>query len=543
MNTLTPFLANWVWSRLYAPQYGRFLQSLDGVEEVQRRYLLRLVRRNAQTKYGRRYGFAGITSVEAFRQAVPLTRYEDYLTYVEEIAEGQTGVLTADRVILFQPSSGTSSASKLIPYTASLKADFQRAIAPWIVSLFHRKPDLMRGPAYWSISPPAQRPSHNGLIPVGFDDDSAYLGFAGKWLYNRVAAVPTKVASVAEADVFLGRTLVYLLAAGNLALISVWSPTLLTLLLRKFVENQDEILRQLADSGLPGAERRIGTIRRILKQEPSNGLFRSIWPNLDLISCWTHGPSQIYVREVSKYFPEVEIQGKGLVATEAFISLPLMPDRDPVLAVDSHFFEFQDVDSQKIRLAHELKEGEVYSVIVTTGGGLYRYQLGDLVRVTGFIGGAPALRFLTKEAVSDLFGEKLYADHVQRSVADAFAACSIQPSFFLLAPASGADRATYGLFIDIGNITGEECRSLIDGLEARLCENFHYAHCRRMGQLGPLQLFLIDASAGAPDEIFSREMQRRGIKLGDIKPAVLDRETGWEHRFSGRFISDPASGG
>lgn len=542
MRKLTPFLSNRLWSSLCTPQHRRFRQTLNCVEETQRKYLLRLVQRNAKTKYGRRYGFADTASVEAFRQAVPLTKYEDYLAYIEEIARGETGVLTADEVILFQPSSGTSAASKLIPYTTSLKADFRRAIATWMVSLFQRKPELMRGKAYWSISPPTQQKGRHGRVPVGFAEDAEYLGFIGKWLYDWVAAVPREVTDLANVEVFLNRTLVHLLAAESLALISVWSPTFLLLLLTKFIENADEILKQLADSGLSGAAARAKAVRRILQQEQDGGPFKSIWPNLDLISCWTHGPSEIYAGEVKKYFPGSEIQGKGLVATEAFVSLPLLPDNDPVLAVDSHFFEFRDAESEKLSLAHELKEGQVYSVVVTTGGGLYRYELGDLVRVTGFIGEAPTLRFLTKEAVSDLFGEKLYAGHVQRSAAEVFSVCSVRPSFFLLAPVSCASqRSAYALFLDATGMTGEQGGSLIDAFEDRLCENFHYAHCRKMGQLGPLQLFIIDRRADAPEKVFSTEMQRRGLKLGDVKPAVLDRETGWELRFSGRFVNTAAS--
>jgi hypothetical protein len=336
---------------------------------------------------------------------------------------------------------------------------------------------------------------------------------------------------------------VYLLAAENLALVSVWSPTFLLLLLRKLIENQDEILELLANSGLPEAKVRAQTVGHILQQEQGDCPFESIWLKLALISCWTHGPSETYANEVQKYFPNVEIQGKGLIATEAFVSLPLLPDHDPVLAADSHFFEFRDVEGEDIRLAHELREGKVYSVVVSTGGGLYRYQLGDLVKVTGFIGQAPTLRFVAKEAVSDLFGEKLHPDHVQRSVAEVFSISSIKPSFFLLAPVNcTGESLAYTLFLDMASITTEQARFLRDALEKRLCENFHYAHCRNVGQLGLLRLFIIDHSAGAPEEIFTHEMQRRGLKLGDIKPAVLDRETGWERRFTGHFFDAKASG-
>jgi len=538
MHTLTRFLSNWLWIRLDMPEYHHFLQTLDGVEGVQRLYLMSLLRQNAKTEYGMRHAFADLSSVEEYQQAVPLTNYEYYSHYIGDVAQGKQGVLTCEPVLLFEPSSGTSSASKLIPYTKSLKKEFQRGIAPWVVSLFRRKPQLLRGSAYWSISPVMTQERYYGKIPVGFNEDAEYLGFMGRWLHSQVTAVPQEVTCLTDTGAFKRQALVHLLAAESLALISVWSPTFLTLLVKQLIDNQDEILWLLEKNELTGGMKRAEKIKSIMQHEQEENLFECIWPNLSVISCWTHGPSEVYAKEIQKYFPNVELQGKGLVATEAFVSLPLLPDCDPVLALNSHFFEFGDSESGDIYLAHEVEEGKVYSVIVTTSGGLYRYRLGDLVRVTGFIGRAPTLRFIAKDgAVSDLFGEKLHADHVQRSIEDVFSIYSIEPSFFLLAPVKKADgRVSYGLFLDAASITTEQIEFLRDALEERLSENFHYAHCRNMGQLGALQLFHIDRSSCIPEEIFVAEMQRRGLKLGDIKPAILDRETGWEQCFHGRFL-------
>ena len=49
---------------------------------------------------------------------------------------------------------------------------------------------------------------------------------------------------------------------------------------------------------------------------------------------------QSYLPDVREAFPGVHLQPKGLVATEAFVTLPL-GDLRP-LAIRSHFFEFQD---------------------------------------------------------------------------------------------------------------------------------------------------------------------------------------------------------
>ena len=77
-----------------------------------------------------------------------------------------------------------------------------------------------------------------------------------------------------------------------------------------------------------------------------------------------------------------------------------------------------------ISLAHQLIAGRDYQVIVTTGGGLYRYPLGDRIRVTGFVHGAPCFRFVGREGlVSDFFGEKLDAAFVEKVIR-----CAIAPT-------------------------------------------------------------------------------------------------------------------
>ena len=208
-----------------------------------------------------------------------------------------------------------------------------------------------------------------------------------------------------------------------------------------------------------------------------------MWPKLQVISCWTHGPSELYAENLRSQFPNVEIQGKGLVATEAFVSLPFHEDKDPVLAVTSHFFEFQDAAGEKLSLAHELIAGKTYRVIVTTGGGLYRYPLGDLVRVTGFIQDAPCLRFIGREAnVSDLFGEKLQGTFVEGVIRRALAQQNINPRFFLLAPVCRG-HAEAGLHTVSGGNAVLDAAILQRNLEEGLAENFHYKHCRRLGQL------------------------------------------------------------
>ena len=530
-------MVNGAWISACSREQARFKAALSRVADTQERYLLELLRRNALTQFGETHGFAQIRSVAGYQKGVPITGYDALGPHIEAIARGESNVLTAEPVELFQPTSGSTAATKLIPWPASVAAEFRRGIAPWVAALYRRKPSLLRGTAYWSISPPASARQTGGRLRVGFAHDADYLGFLGRKLFALVNAVPAEVADCRDMREFRTRTVVSLLADADLGLISVWSPTFLITLLEHFLTHRDEILERLRRDGGSSVKGRAEFIHAISSDGRDTAFFEEVWPDLQVISCWTHGPSEIYAQNLRRYFPTVEIQGKGLIATEAFVSLPFQDGLDPVLAVTSHFFEFQHPDGETVSLAHELVDGHDYRVIVTTGGGLYRYPLGDRVRVTGSIQGAPCLRFLGREGnVSDLFGEKLQGSFVDSVVRRALAQQGVAPSFFLLAPTRpDVSKTGYALFLDAEGIP--DAVRLARDLENGLAESFHYDHCRRLGQLSQVRVFQIDHGAVCPEAEFETEMLSRGFKAGDIKPAPLDFRAGWEGRFRGRFVA------
>ena len=95
-----------------------------------------------------------------------------------------------------------------------------------------------------------------------------------------------------------------------------------------------------------------------------------LWPRLSLLSMWTDAQAAHSVGPACHRFQGVEVQGKGLLATEGVVSLPLFGAPAPVLAVRSHFFEFLDPEhpNARPRLAHELEVGRTYSVLLSTSG-------------------------------------------------------------------------------------------------------------------------------------------------------------------------------
>jgi hypothetical protein len=546
-----------LWEASARPSWRRFCAALSDCENVQRRYLLGLLRRNRATAYGREHGFARIGCVEDFQRRVPLTKYEDYAPFVDRIAAGEGGVLTRDDVLLFQPSSGSCSARKLVPYTRSVQREFQRGILPWIFALYANYPAVARGPMYWSISPPGQPgDTRYGRVRIGFDDDADYLGARRRSVFSRLSVVPPRVADLHDIRGFRNATLAALLAAPDLALISVWSPSFLTLLLDWYLDHGEEVFETLRRTYPDIAEGRIAQLRAL--DGPRSGViearsaseamqnqaslairasktlthgeksfFERTWPDLAVISCWTDGASAAEARRLREFFPTTAIQGKGLLATEACVSLPLAAGRGPVLAVRSHFFEFT-TDDGRCLAAHEVEAGAEYSVVVTTGGGLYRYRLEDRVLVTGSLGTTPTLRFLGKAGhVCDRYGEKLHVRHVDR-VLDALLAGTGR-RFCLLAPDGGEAGPCYTLYLESsGALPADFARRL----EHALRENPHYRLCAELGQLQPVRLFRVWRNGLRS---YVTRLAARGLRQGDVKPECLSTLDGWSSCFEGEY--------
>jgi len=493
----------------------RYRAALRDPDAIQRALLSHYVRANSETTFGRRHRFAKIRSVEDFQAAVPIAGYDGHRPSIERLAAGEPGVLTRAPVERLAPSSGSTAAVKLIPYTKPLRREISRAVDVWIADLYVRRPALMAGRAYWSITPAgfstriaaaAGRPSGP---PIGFDDDSEYLGGMRRALARAVLAVPSSVAQFANCDDFRVKTLEHLLLARDLRLISVWHPSFLTHMLDALQTNWTRLLGDVARID----HRRSRELQRLNPDD-----LAGIWPNLALISCWGDGPARPYAADLARRLPHIEVQPKGLIATEGIVTIPFR-DRHP-LAICSHFFEFVAADGTP-RLAHELESDVDYRVVLTTGGGLYRYALGDRVTVDGWMGATPSLRYVGKEdRVSDRFGEKL-SDGFVATVLDSLFSAGERPRFAMLAPEETTTGVAYTLFIESATSVPS---GLAEALESGLRRNPHYAWCVELGQLRPACVQRVGPNA---DRAYVGFCTANGQRLGDVKPVSLHAGFGW----------------
>jgi hypothetical protein len=554
--------SNGLWYLSCLAEGFAFRRALRDVKGTQVKLLMDTLGRNADTEYGRRYGFATIRSVDEFQERVPLSSYDDYREVIRRIGEGGQRLLTSEPVLVLEPTSGSSSPTKLIPYTATLKGEFQRAVAAWVVDLFGSCPRLLQGQAYWSVTPATRRNHGSGDGPrIGFEEDSEYFGRVQRHLIQSVLAVPPQVRFVEDMKAFRYITLLFLLRSRSLALISVWSPTFLTLLVSYLVDWWPQLVEDIGNGTLtvpasiaPHREENLRCLNRpdqrraeeiqaaFLTGGSQSAIHARLWPCLRLISCWADAFAGQHVPEMIGLFPQARLQGKGLMATEGVVSFPLVRHAGAVLAIRSHFFEFlphDDSASGVIRsssplLAHQLTLGGRYTVCLTTGGGLYRYELQDLVEVVGHTGMCPLIRFLGREThVSDRFGEKLNECHVQQALDRLFQRHGVCPTFSMMACEEHGGRHAYTLFIEAQDQPDDVLLRLGLELEEALQQNYHYRYCRDLEQLDLLRVFRVEA-AGL--ETYMEVSQAHGQRAGDIKPLALHRSGGWMRILQGGFI-------
>jgi hypothetical protein len=193
------------------------------------------------------------------------------------------------------------------------------------------------------------------------------------------------------------------------------------------------------------------TIEKTMKANPKRAEFlenlfmekgtlspKDFWKDLAVIACWTGGTVGLYIKEIAKYFPEgIKMRDFGYVSTEARCSIPIS-DNGPsgVLTAGSNFYEFipeEDIEKPEPRYltVDKLKKGGRYYIIFTTPGGLYRYNIDDIIRVVGFRKSAPVIEFIQKgKNVSSATGEKLYEAQVIDAIRKAKEATGVDVEFF-----------------------------------------------------------------------------------------------------------------
>ena len=384
----------------------RTLNWKGNTEKIQREILLTLLSRAENTEFGKTHGFGQILKssdpYKEFARNVPSVHYEDIRETVIRMVKGEKDIFWPGICRDFAQSSGTSGGkSKYIPITPeSLSGNHYRggedAVAHYLNNfpkskMFSGKGFILGGSFSNTLDIPA------GKVHVG--DLSATL-------INRI----TPLAELVRVP------------SKTTALLQDWNQKLPALVREASKEYVTNI------SGVPSWF--LTVLRQILEHNKTTSLAQ-VWPGLEV---FFHGgisfePYRDEYMEITKGLDMHFLETYN--ASEGFFAVQNDPDdRAMLLIIDRNiFYEFIPVTDPKAEPIPlwEVKPDQTYEMVITSSNGLWRYRLGDTVRVTSV--DPVKIRIAGRTgAFINAFGEELMEDNAERAVA---AACHIHSANIL----------------------------------------------------------------------------------------------------------------
>ena len=464
-----------------------------------------LVRRAANTHFGRDHGFSGLAGLpfsqlyQQFRQQVPLRTYRQFWDhyFAPQLVSDSAGKRLELRdqtwpglIPFFCETSGTTAPTKYIPFTREMFAANRRAALDMLACYLAAEPDsrLLGSSILYMAGSTNLTQLGNGV----FSGDMSAITLQERPAWLSPFVEPKQPLSAAPWDERLQGMAELLLNHRSIRVISGVPPWILLLLQRV----QDI-------SGLP---------------------LQQALPRLELI---IHGGTSLapYSEEFRRLLPNSGIRFLELLpSSEAFMGFQVQGESGMRLTpYYGAFFEFVPIsqldesgaprpDAQAIPL-EEVRTGERYAVILSTCAGLWRYHIGDTLR---FLDTEQyRIEFTGRDKFLDRFEEKVTQAEVEAAVAAVNDRQGGLVREFMVGPQIGHRRHLWVLACRGGKPDQEQLATMLD--QHLQQSNADYATFRNQGRINRPEVVLVDE-----EMIYDWSREVRGKLGGQAKIPHID---------------------
>lgn len=406
-------LTSWLFRR----SYRRFLAECRTPLHAQAVCLRRILRHAARSGIGQECDFSGLARIpdpvaliREYRERIPIRTAREMQGDFDAMHAGHWRRLCPSKPVFFAMTAGSTGRFKCIPITKEYRREVGRGALIFSGALEACHPALRRLKSQFLVGS-AEGGTTPGGVPQGFISGFNYKHLP--WLVRRRFALPYWIFTLPDAEeraYAAGRLLVSERRLGALCAIS---PVNLINLRRALEGNAERLLADVEKGTLtlmatPGTgtyggqpdPELAGALRDAWRREgrfPTTLLF----PALQVLVCWQGGNMGYHLDALDREFGPVEHFEFPISASEALFAIPCRGNQPGgVVAITSHFLEFLPDDpgatSPRALRVDELQVGATYRIVVSTAGGLYRYDMEDLVRVTGLQDATPIITFVSK---------------------------------------------------------------------------------------------------------------------------------------------------
>jgi hypothetical protein len=438
-----------LYSSYLAQRTGR---ALADPKAAQAQLLKRILSLYAPTELGAALQLGAVSGPDDFRDRVPVTEEPFYRPIFERVlAENPPDAVTAGRLQYVARTSGTTQASKLIPYTPALIAAFKRFETKLAMLTMRDLGNygLLGGNLLITAGSPVVEERPHGLT----------VGYA--------SGIMTRLAPAMAKEIVR--------PTRDIQVLDSWEEKI-PATVRQAIPLDVRVM-----TGIPVFV--IPILERLLKEAAALGRpaadAHHVWKNLG-VYYWSGSPIALYEERLRQLFGAGVKFREIYAAAEAPLAYQHRDGQNGLaLDVENTYFEFQpegsDLDAPRLRV-HEVAPGVRYRILITTLGGLCAYRLGDVVE---FVETAPPLiRFVGREQEEINLGfEKLPLHQVRSSLEAVRAAFGLTIRNFFLCPAPG-EKTAYHWYIEFEQPPADPA-AFAAALDARLqADHRLYANMR-----------------------------------------------------------------
>ncbi|XP_027159831.1 jasmonic acid-amido synthetase JAR1-like isoform X2 [Coffea eugenioides] len=396
---------------------------------VQIETLKKILEENGRTEYLQRWGLDGRTDPESYKSCVPLVTHEDLEPYINRIVDGDdSSILTGNPITTISLSSGTTRGMpKFVPFNDELMESTMQ-IYKTSYSFRNREFPIGNGKCLQLIYGSRQFKTKGGLA-AGTATTNVYRNP----LFKRTMKAMQSPCCSPEEVIFgpdfhqslYCHLLCGLIQREEVQVISSTFAHSIVHAFRTFEQDWEELCTDIRE-GVLSSRISVPSVRtamsKLLKPNPeladliynkcqglSNwyGLIPELFPKTRYIYGIMTGSMEPYLKKLRHYAGELPLLSADYGSSEGWIGVNVNPKLPPEMATfavlpNIGYFEFfplrqslDGLEAKPVGLA-EVKAGEEYEVIVTSFAGLYRYRLGDVVKVKGFHNSTPELQFICR---------------------------------------------------------------------------------------------------------------------------------------------------
>ncbi len=499
------------------------------------------------SEWGKAHHFAEILGAksaaelfELYRKNVPIQDYEDLRPYIERHKNGEENVLFPGKPMMYATTSGTTKEPKWIPITHEYyQKVFSKMSKLWLYSFIMHRPKTFWGKCVSIVGKSIEGYAPDGTVcgsvsGVTQRDCPEFI----KGLYS----APSEVFAIKD---YTARYYA-LMRSGieqNITLLVTANPSTILELQKNVDQYLDDYIDDIEHGTLsakmniepenraalearysPNPER--AAELRELKAKYGRLLPKHYWPNLQTITTWHCGNTKIYKDRYKDFFPESALdQEFGYFASECRAGLVMNGGDDTVLFPHNHYFEFvaeEDMESEKpnVLQLHQLQKGKRYIPYITTYGGLYRYNMNDLVECSGAYKTIPTIRFIQKiNGIVSMTGEKLSEQQFINAVEETEKDLSQKLNFFV--GFADLQESAYRFYFEFQDksVGQDVCAQFAAAVDKKLkAENVEYAAKRDSFRVkDPIAKVLVENSF----EKYKAAMIEKGARDGQFKLNLL----------------------